>query len=101
MAKVEFTQILEQLDRVEADAAAAVIETEREIVDTKFQAPALEDGAYEQLNQLELAGQAQQSKLVKWHSWLLESILCSRRRSKPCRNEIGTCLGENNFLNNF
>jgi hypothetical protein len=56
MAKIEFTQILNELNRVEADAA--VTDQEREIIDTKFAAPELDDNVNEQLNQLELEGRS-------------------------------------------
>jgi hypothetical protein len=56
MAKIEFTQILNELNRVEADAA--VTDEEREIIDTKFAAPQLDDNVNEQLNQLELEGRS-------------------------------------------
>ena len=41
MAKIEFTLIPNELNRVEADAA--VTDEEREIIDTKFAAPPLDD----------------------------------------------------------
>ena len=56
MAKIEFTQILNELNRVEADAA--VTDQEHEIIDTKFAAPELDDNVNEQLNQLELEGRS-------------------------------------------
>jgi hypothetical protein len=56
MAKIEFTQILNELNRVEADAA--VTDEERQIIEKKFTAPQLDDNVNEQPNQLELDGRS-------------------------------------------
>ena len=49
-AKIEFTQILDDLNRIEADAA--MTQQVGEIVETKFANPQLGDGVNEELNQL-------------------------------------------------
>jgi hypothetical protein len=56
MAKIEFTQILETLNRTELEAAVA--ENEGQIFDAKYAAAALDDGVNEELNRLELAGRS-------------------------------------------
>ena len=83
MAKIEITQILNELNRVEADAA--VTDEEREIIDTKFAAPPLDDSVNEQLNQLELDGR---SNSANWQSKCYEKRLKTFLVSKSLSDGI-------------
>jgi hypothetical protein len=56
MAKIEFTQILEALNRTELEAA--ITESEGQILDTKFAVAALDSGVSDELDRLELAGRS-------------------------------------------
>ena len=55
-AKIEFTQILEDLNGIDADAA--MTQQEGDIVETKVAKPPLDEGVNEELNQLEIAGRS-------------------------------------------